>query len=70
MTQQELVDAHYYIEGLPIDDTTKDVCRGIMLGRYWAIQMKNRGMDITNYSTQELIDMVAQNRFSPPNVSA
>ena len=70
VTQQDLVDAHFYIEGLPIDDTLKDTCRGIMLGRYWAGQLERRGMEITDYSLRQLIDMVAQQRFAPPDVSA
>ncbi len=71
MTQQELIEFHHYIEALAVDETTKDTCRGIMLGRYWALALKQRGMDITDYSTHQLIDMVAQNRLTPPdNLSA
>ena len=65
MTQHELIEFHHYIESLPIDETTKDTCRGIMLGRYWAIMLKQRNMDITDYSTKQLVDMVAQNRLEP-----
>ena len=64
MTQQELIDAHHYIESLPIDETMKDTCRGIMFGRFWALALKERSMDITEYGTKQLIDMVAQNRLA------
>ena len=67
MTQQELIDAHHYIESLAVDETTKDTCRGIMLARFWAVVLRQRGMDITDYTTQQLIDMVAQNRLAPPS---
>lgn len=67
MTQQDLVACHHYIESLPIDETLKDTCRGIMFGRFWAIALKQRGMDITDFSAKQLIDMVAQNRLAPPS---
>lgn len=65
MTQQELIDAHHYIESLNVDETTKETCRGIMLGRFWALAMRQRNMDITDYSTKQLIDMVANKRLTP-----
>ena len=57
-SQDDLLETHYYIESLDIPEETKEVCRGIMLGRYWAIVFARRGMEITNYSARELIDMV------------
>lgn len=67
MTQQDLIEAHHYIESLPIDETAKDTCRGIMLGRFWAFALQQRGMNLTDYSTKQLIDMVAQNKLVPPS---
>lgn len=66
MDQEELVDYHLYIEKLPIDEVIKEVCRGIMFARYWNLHFKDRGLEITDYTTKQLIDMVANNAFTPP----
>ncbi len=68
MTQNDLINAHNYIESLDADEQTKEVCRGIMLGRYWAITFKNRGLDITQIPTKTLIDQIISD--SNPNLSA
>ena len=72
MTQDDLIAAHHYIEKLLVDETTKETCRGIMLGRYWAVTFKNRGLDITDIPTRDLIDMVANANIPParPNKEA
>lgn len=68
MTQNDLINAHHYIESLDMDEQTKEVCRGIMLGKYWAITFKNRGRDITQIPTKTLIDQIISE--SNPNLSA
>jgi len=69
MTEQDLINTHHYIQSLDTDEQTKEVCRGIMLGRYWAITFKNRGLDITQIPTKTLIDQIISEQ-SNPNLSA
>ena len=65
MTKEDLIAGHNYIQTLDIDETTKETCRGIMFGRYWALQFKEHGLDITDVPTRELIDMIANAQVPP-----